>query len=61
MGDAAHRVGVNLGFGDVDSLAEVVEGMVGVSDTMSISVNMRMTGRHNLATMVGMDCMRKLY
>ena len=45
MGDAAHRVGVNLGFGDVDSLAEVEEGMVGVSDTMSISVNMRLRSR----------------
>jgi ubiquinone biosynthesis monooxygenase Coq6 len=71
VGDAAHRVhplagqGVNLGFGDVDSLAEVVEGMVveggGLGHHEYLCQYETDRQRHNLATMVGVDCLQKLY
>jgi len=71
IGDAAHRVhplagqGVNLGFGDVASLAEVVEGMVveggGLGHHEYLCQYETDRQRHNLATMVGVDCLQKLY
>jgi len=71
VGDAAHRVhplagqGVNLGFGDVDSLAEVVEGMVveggGLGHHEYLCQYETDRQRHNLSTMVGVDCLQKLY
>eukprot|EP00092_Neocalanus_flemingeri_P009625 GFUD01010361.1.p1 GENE.GFUD01010361.1~~GFUD01010361.1.p1 ORF type:complete len:458 (-),score=146.79 GFUD01010361.1:19-1392(-) len=71
IGDAAHRVhplagqGVNLGFGDVDSLAEMVEGMVteggGLGHHEYLCQYETDRQRHNLATMVGVDCLQKLY
>jgi len=71
VGDAAHRVhplagqGVNLGFGDVACLAEVVEGMVmeggGLGHHEYLCQYETERQRHNLATMVGVDALQKLY
>lgn len=71
VGDAAHRVhplagqGVNLGFGDVACLAEVVECMLveggGLGHHEYLCQYETERQRHNLATMVGVDCLQKLY
>jgi ubiquinone biosynthesis monooxygenase Coq6 len=71
VGDAAHRIhplagqGVNLGFGDVACLAEVVEGMVmeggGLGHHEYLCQYESERQRHNLATMVGVDALQKLY
>lgn len=71
VGDAAHRIhplagqGVNLGFGDVAYLAEVVEGMVveggGLGHHEYLCQYETERQRHNLATMVGVDALQKLY
>ena len=71
LGDAAHRVhplagqGVNLGFGDVASLASVVEdslregGRLGQQSYLAQYETERQ--RHNLATMAGIDGLQRLY
>merc|ERR550519_1462598 len=71
IGDAAHRVhplagqGVNLGFGDVATLAEVVEGMVvdggGLGHQEYLCQYETERQRHNLLTMAGVDSLQKLY
>lgn len=71
IGDAAHRVhplagqGVNLGFGDVISLASCVEdslregGRLGQRDYLAQYETERL--RHNLTTMMGIDGLQRLY
>ena len=71
IGDAAHRVhplagqGVNLGFGDVSTLASVLEdnvregGHLGHRDYLCEYETRRQ--RHNLVTMLGIDALQKLY
>jgi len=71
VGDAAHRIhplagqGVNLGFGDVEGLAEMVEGMLveggGLGHHEYLCQYETDRQRHNLATMVGIDFLQKLY
>jgi len=71
IGDAAHRVhplagqGVNLGFGDISCLAGLVEasvvegGRLGQHSYLCQYETERQ--RHNLATMLGIDCLQRLY
>ena len=71
IGDAAHRVhplagqGVNLGFGDVTSLASCVEdslregGLLGQREYLAQYETERQ--RHNLTTMMGIDGLQRLY
>jgi len=71
IGDSAHRVhplagqGVNLGFGDVISLAGVVEesvrsgALLGGEESLCRYETERQ--RHNLPTMLGIDALQKLY
>merc|ERR1719436_619835 len=71
IGDAAHRLhplagqGVNLGFGDVISLVQVLEdslksgAVLGEQETLCRYETERQ--RHNLPTMLGVDALQKLY
>ena len=71
IGDAAHRVhplagqGVNLGFGDIGSLVSVLED--GVRDGAHLGHHDYLRHyetdrqRHNLTTIMGIDCLQKLY
>jgi len=71
VGDAAHRIhplagqGVNLGFGDVNSLADMVEGMLveggGLGHHEYLCQYETERQRHNLLTMAGVDTLQKLY
>jgi len=71
VGDAAHRIhplagqGVNLGFGDVTSLADMVEGMLveggGLGHHEYLCQYETERQRHNLLTMAGVDSLQKLY
>jgi len=71
VGDAAHRVhplagqGVNLGFGDVTSLADSVEGMLvdgaGLGNYSYLCQYETHRQRHNLVTMAGIDGLQKLF
>jgi len=71
VGDAAHRIhplagqGVNLGFGDVACLAEVVENMLveggGIGHHEYLRQYETERQRHNLLTMAGVDTLQKLY
>lgn len=71
IGDAAHRVhplagqGVNLGFGDVDKLVQVLEASVmdgaglGHHDYLRDYETCRQ--QHNVPTMLGIDSLQKMY
>jgi len=71
IGDAAHRVhplagqGVNLGFGDIGSLVSVLEDGVREGAHLGHHDYLRQyetdRQRHNLTTMMGIDCLQKLY
>lgn len=71
VGDAAHRVhplagqGVNLGFGDVQCLAEIVGTTVHlgaeIGNMHSLHEYETLRQRHNIPTMMVIDALQKLY
>jgi len=71
VGDAAHRLhplagqGVNLGLGDAVALAEAVEGALRegarLGDPAVLARYETERQRHNLPTMLGADCLHRLY
>ncbi|KAK0163839.1 hypothetical protein PV328_002528 [Microctonus aethiopoides] len=71
IGDAAHRVhplagqGVNLGFGDVTVLVQVLEEAVRsgsiLGDTIHLTKYETLRQRHNVPTMLAIDALHRLY
>lgn len=69
--DAAHRVhplagqGVNLGFGDVTVLVQILEEAVRngsiLGDTIHLTKYETLRQRHNVPTMLAIDALHRLY